>query len=413
MLSRYGALFKVPGTISFSASAFVARFPMAMLGLAIVIFVESSLGNYSTAGALSAALLIATSLAAPVQARVADRVGQTRLVVPLLAVHTVAMLTFVIVVRSEGPVLLAATAVVAAGASLPQFGAFVRRRWSHVLSTPTPPASVGVDATVDTAYAWESILDEVVFISGPVLVAMLALGVDPAVAVLSTLGFTVLGGVAYAACRATEPGGREPGTPRTEAGMPWVAMSLLAASALALGVTFGAIELSTVAHTDQIGRPATAAVVLSAFAAGSLAAGVVAGARTWRSSTLSRYPIGAAALAVALTPALVAREPFVLAGVMALAGLTVSPTLISGYSLVQELIPADRLTEGLAYYQTALGLGVALGAAVTGPIADTGRASWGFGVAMAGGAAASAFAFLLMRRTTNVAGDLQGSTTAS
>lgn len=89
-----------------------------------------------------------------------------------------------------------------------------------------------------------------------------------------------------------------------------------------------------------------------------------------------------------------------LAGVMVVVGLTIAPTLITGNALVQEIVPARRLTEGLTWIGTALGVGVAGGSAIAGPIIDEQGGQAGFLVATAAGVVATAAvaAGLLLRR---------------
>jgi hypothetical protein len=414
MLDTYRRVLGIPGARAFSAAAFIGRAPIAMIGLSVVFLVAASTDSYGTAGAMSATLLVATSVAAPVHARLAERVGQNRVVLFATVAHTTAVLGFVVALRGTTNLPSAFAAVAVAGASLPQLAAFVRRRWVHVLADR---------AQVQTAYAWESILDEVIFISGPILVTLVAVNVSPEAAVLGTLAFTVVGGVLFGTRRDTEPRygptaaaeevpatsvrpvpaptGASSGVPEKPqvapraSQMPWLRVGLLSASSLALGTAFGAIELSAVAHTDAVGQPAAAALILACFAGGSLVAGIIAGARQWRVPTVVRYPVGLALLAVALLPMTAVTSPVGLILLIAVAGLTVAPTLIAGYSLVAELVAPRRLTEGLAYFGTALGLGVALGAAASGPLADADRALLGFGVAAAGAAVGSTAGLLL------------------
>jgi predicted MFS family arabinose efflux permease len=95
-------------------------------------------------------------------------------------------------------------------------------------------------------------------------------------------------------------------------------------------------------------------------------------------------------MAAALLPLPFIGSVPILAVVMFVAGLAISPTLIAGFSLVESEVPASRLTEGLAWISTALNIGVALGAAVAGPVVDAAGASPGYLVALTGGLLATA-----------------------
>ena len=181
-----------------------------------------------------------------------------------------------------------------AGASLPQIGSCVRARWAHVLASPE---------RVQTAFALEAVLDEVVFVLGPILVTMLATAVHPvaglAVAVVAGVG----GSLAFAAQRGTEP----PAHPRDRTTgprppLPWRTLVPLTVVAAALGVLFGAAEVTTVAFADEHGLKAWSGALLALWALGSLVSGVVIGAIVWRRGPEVRLRWGTAGMALAMTP---------------------------------------------------------------------------------------------------------------
>jgi predicted MFS family arabinose efflux permease len=386
LLGPYRQVLDTPGAPSFVAAAAVARVPIAMLGIGLVLLVSGSRGSYGQAGAVAAASLVAGSLAAPLQARLADRLGQPQVIAPLLVVHAAAVVAAVVAVESGASLLVVALAAAVAGTTLPQFGAFVRARWSARLAgTPGLP----------TAFALESVLDEVVFVVGPVLVTVVATQVSPDVAVLGTLLFTCGGGVAYLLCRSTVPPRhvREPGVRREP--LPRRTLLPLVVAFVAMGATFGAIEVSTVAFADERGRIAGAGAVLAAFAAGSMLAGLAFGALVTSGPTRRRFVLGQAVFALALVPTVLVASLPALAVVLAIAGLAISPTLITGFGLAESSSPRSRVTEALAWVNTALGIGVAIGAAVAGPIIDGTGASAAYGVAVAGGLLAALSAVLV------------------
>jgi predicted MFS family arabinose efflux permease len=255
------------------------------------------------------------------------------------------------------------------------------------------------------------VLDEVVFIVGPVLVTVLAVQVDPLAGLGSTAVLTLGGGLLFAAQRATEPRlqRREPGVVR--APLPVGTMVWVVAAFVGMGSLFGTIEVATVAFTEDVATRAAAGPVLAVFAAGSLLAGVVVGAMSLRSSAQRRFVAGQAALTAATALLVFVGSVPTLAAAALLCGLAISPTLIAGFSLVEATVPPSRLTEGLAWVSTALGGGVALGAAVTGRVVDLAGPSAGFGVAVAGGLVATLAAAVgavlrpaLPRATTTVIG---------
>ena len=170
MFDRYRRILSVPGALRFSGSALVARLPMAMVTIGIVLLVTGAGRSYGLAGAMSAVYLIAAAALAIPQARLVDRLGQAPVLTTAAAVFAVGLTVFVVVVQTGGPDWVAFVSVTVAGGAFPQVGSCVRTRWSHVLDER---------AEIDTAYALESAVDEVVFMTGPIIVTVLATGVAP------------------------------------------------------------------------------------------------------------------------------------------------------------------------------------------------------------------------------------------
>ena len=62
MLRPYRELLATPGGLRFSSAAFVARMPIAMIGLGVVLLVVAETGRYGRAGALSATFALVIAL---------------------------------------------------------------------------------------------------------------------------------------------------------------------------------------------------------------------------------------------------------------------------------------------------------------------------------------------------------------
>ena len=81
----------MPGGAAFSLAGFVARLPISMQSLGIVLLVAAARGSYGLAGGVSATFLVAGAAAAPVLGRLTDRLGQSRVLFAAVAVHTVGL----------------------------------------------------------------------------------------------------------------------------------------------------------------------------------------------------------------------------------------------------------------------------------------------------------------------------------
>src|SRR5450759_1041688 len=157
----------------------------------------------------------------------------------------------------------------------------------------------------------------------------------------------------------------------------------------ALGAVFGALEVSMVAFAGEQGARGAAGPLLAVLAGASLCAGVVYGARGWRAPLHRRFAVALGLLAVGVVPLAIVDSVPLMAAAAVLAGLAVSPSLISGYGLVERLSPSGALTEGLTWVSTAVGLGIAIGSSASGQLVDLRGAGWGFAVCLAVAAAAA------------------------
>jgi MFS family permease len=384
MFSRYRAILAVPGALRFSGSALVARLPIAMDTIGIVLLVTGVGRSYGLAGAMSAAYLIAAAAMAIPQARLIDRIGQGRVLVVASLVFAVAMTSFVVVVRSGGPEWAAFAGALVAGGAFPQVGACVRTRWSHVLHER---------AEIDTAYALESSVDEVVFITGPILITVIATTWSPVAALGTAIVAGTAGTLFFATQRATAP----PPTPlvhgTARAPLRLAVIGPVLVVWLALGALFGSAEVTTVAFATAHGHRGYAGLLLAIWAAGSLIAGVITGLVTWRVGPATRLKWGALAMFVAMLPLSAIGSMPVMAAWLFVAGFAIAPTGVAGLSLVEKTVPRARLTEGMTLVETAAVAGVAPGAALAGHIIDSHGPSSAYLISLAAGLIAAIAAF--------------------
>ncbi|WP_144830408.1 hypothetical protein [Microbacterium sp. BH-3-3-3] len=221
------------------------------------------------------------------------------------------------------------------------------------------------------ALALETIADQMVFISGPPAITAVAAAVDPAVAVLGSLGLGLIGGVWLAAQRGTQPA-PAPHAPRRGIVLPPAGVIPIAVACIALGGVFGAFDVSLVGWAELSERPWLAGPAFSALAVAIAIGSVVTGARTWKLSPAARYILFAAlAFAVALALPFAQGSAPVLFGVILLLGLAVSPVMVSGILVASARAPEGRVTETLAYPTAAMSLGVPIGGVIAGAALDS------------------------------------------
>jgi MFS family permease len=395
----YLGLLRTRGAVAFSATAFVARMPMAMYGLGTVLLIASLTGKYGIAGTVAAAGSVGYALCGPFIAQLADRLGQHRVLIPQTLVFAASSCAFIACAELRAPFLALLAIGGLAGASMPSTGSMVRTRWSAV---------VGEDAMrLHTAFALESVNDELIFVIGPALVTLLATQFVPASGIGTASLLCIAGTLLFAAQRRTEPAPRpRPAAARAEPGaelprqagrrwfrisrpsMPAAGLITLSPAFLLLGSMFATIDLSTVAFATERGHRPLAGFILGTYALGSAAGGLWYGTRNWRAPLGHRF-VATMAMTVAgvatfwIMPGLLALDAVVL-----VAGMAIAPTLIAGYGILERQAPPHRTTEGMAWLGSTISVGVALGSAVAGHVIDAGGSRWGFIYAACCGAAA-------------------------
>lgn len=385
MLTTYRRVLSTPGALAFSLSGLVARLPIAMVSLGIVLLVSTRTGSYGLAGGVAAAYLVANAVSAIVQGRLIDRFGQGRVLPVTIGVFSTALSLMVWAVQTGQPTPLPHVLAALAGAALPQIGSCVRARWS---------ALVPDKRALHTAFSFEAVVDETVFMLGPMLVTVLATMVHPVAGLATAVAAGLLGTLVLAAQRGTEPpSGRLHDHTGVRPPMGWHVLGPLVATAFTMGVLFGGAEVATVAFAEEQGAKAAAGPLLAAWALGSLLSGFLVGSVHWTVSTATRYRVGMLALGLSLVPMPFVGSLEVMGVLLFLAGFTISPPLIAGVAWVEETVPAARLTEGIAILSTGLYAGLAPGAALVGVVVDRYGASPAYWVAVVAVLAGAGVAF--------------------
>ncbi len=385
MFATYRRVLGLPGALVFSLSGLVARLPISMVSLGIVLLVSTRTGSYSLAGSVSAAYLVASAVFAVLQARLIDRLGQGTVLPVAVTTFAVGLVATMVAVELDAGVPWPHLCAALAGAAQPQVGSSVRARWSHL---------VREKQLLHTAFAFEAVVDETVFIVGPALVTVLATTVHPLAGLVTALVAAVLGTTVLVSQRRTEPPASR-GTVQLDVGaLQWSVIGPLVGCAVLMGVLLGGAEVATVALSDELGATALAGLMLALWALGSLLSGVITGAMHLAASNPSRFRWGMLALGLLMLP-LPFVHGFVLLGVFLFqSGFAISPTLIAAFAWIEEIVPATRLTEGITLFTTGLAAGLAPGAALVGLVVDAAGASPSYWVTAVAGLLGAAAAFL-------------------
>ncbi|MDQ1045299.1 MFS transporter [Streptomyces sp. V4I2] len=374
MLSDYRRIFSPAGSLLFSTAGFVSRLPQSMIGVGIVIMLSQLGGAYWLAGSVSATQALATAVIGPQISQLVDRHGQRRVVLPATAVTVAAICALLLCARYAAPDWTLYVAAAAAGC-MPSMGALVRSRWAEI-HRESPQL-------LHTAYSLESVLDEVVYIIGPILAITLSTRVSAETGPLTAAVLLAVGVPLFAAQRRTEPPVR-PGPQHAGGSALHVpGLGLLALTATSVGASYGSVEVVTVAFADAHHHKALSGLLLGVYALGSGLAGAVFGAIRPRGAITRRLLVSVWAMAMAMAPLLFAPSLAALAGMLFVAGMAIAPILITTMGLVGCLASASQLTESITWIVSGLSVGVALGYAMSGWVVDAAGAAAGYRVSCA------------------------------
>lgn len=375
MHNPYGEIFSVPGAKGFAAAAFIARLPIAMAPIGIVAMLSQTRGEYWLAGAVSATFALTNAFAAPQISRRIDRLGQTAVALPTTIVSVIAFAILIIASRYDWPAwTLFASAFVAA--AMPSVPAMVRARWTEIFRDRPE---------LNTAFAFESVADEMVYIAGASLSVGLSVALFPEAGMLVSTLFLALGMAAFILQRSSEPKVRAPELASSGSAIMLRPVQIITLVLIFVGSIFATAEVSAVAITKELGQPTAASLVIGVYAAGSLVVGLIIGALNLKAPKQRLLAIAIAVVALATLPLLVADTVPLLALAIFVSGVAISPTFIMAFGLIERRVPEAMLTEGITWVMTGIGIGMALGAFVAGWVVDNFGAQNGFWVSVAAG----------------------------
>ncbi|RWP51944.1 MFS transporter [Mesorhizobium sp.] len=375
MPNPYREIFKARGAKGFAAAGFVARMPMAMAPIGIVAMLSQTHGEYWLAGAVSATYALTNAFAAPQISRLVDRLGQARIVVPTTVISVLAFVVLIAAANQDWPIwTLFVSALLAA--AMPSIPAMVRARWTELFRDRPE---------MNTAFAFESAADELVYISGASLSVGLSVALFPEAGMLASTLFLAFGSTAFILQRSTEPRVRPVDQGSSGSAIRLRPVQIITLALIFIGATFATTEVSTVAITKELGQPGAASLVIGVYALGSFVVGIIIGAMNLKTPLQIQLAIAVAIIALTTLPLLVADTVPLLALAVFVSGVAISPTFITAFGLIERRVPEAMLTEGITWVMTGIGIGMALGSFAAGWVVDAFGAQSGFLVSVAAG----------------------------
>jgi MFS family permease len=374
------------------ALSVLARMPLGINALGIVLLMRHEGYSYGAAGAAAGALAIGVGASGPYISRLIDRRGQREVLAPLSIAHGVGLALVVVVALAHAPLGAVVAASLVAGIAFPPIGSVMRPLWPRLLSDRPE--------LLTTAFALDAAIVELSFVSGPLLTAAIVAVASPAPALAVSALSSVVGTVwltSLPPSRAFQP------VPALEGrhflgALQSPGVRTLVAATLPVGFCFGAVEVTFPAFCEDVATRGTAGLLLATWSFGSGVGGILYGARHWTLPAFRRYPRCALALPFGFLPLAVPGSVAVMAPFAFISGLSIAPLISTTSHVVGDVAPEGTVTEAYTWPITALVVGISAGNAAAGAIA--GSAGWRESFVIAACAALVGAAIAVTQRRT-------------
>jgi MFS family permease len=367
-LSDYRTALTTPGMRGPVVASLLARLPIAMVGLSLLLYVQRETGSFAAAGLVSASSLVGVAVGSIVQGRLMDRLGPTR---PLLgAVSLFAVFVALAIGAVEAGAALAVLVPVAflVGLTEPMVGSASRALWSHVL----PAGSARL-----AGYAYEAISMEVFFILGPGLAGLLVAAPWAGTGVVIGAASMVAGALWFA-LNPTVRGVRPAPMGRSLLGaLASPGMRTVALAALGFGVTIGFIEVAVPAAAAQAGQVGMGGLLLSLWSVSSVLFGILYSMKPFPRAMHLRLPVLLGGFAVLSLLLAVPTTLIGLGAALLVVGTLITPQSTTHSAAIEQVAPAGTATEAFGWVVTAVTVGLAIGQSASGRLVE----SYGTGVA--------------------------------
>jgi MFS family permease len=361
-LARYTALLQARDMKQTIAASMIGRLPIGITGLAILLLVQAATDSFSKGGAAAACYVIGLATIAPALGRLIDRIGP-RLVLRVCSItFPAALLGLVTAVETRSHPALILIFAAAAGATFPPITVCMRTYFRQRLND---------DALLATAYSLESVLIELIFIVGPMLVALFVAAASPATAVLFAAASGCIGTLLFLRSPPLRSWKIEPRATASVLGpLGRPGFVVLIAIILCYSTAFGLLEIGMTAYATERGNAALAGVLLGLMSTGSAFGGIAYGSRSWHLPLARQFALMLAFMGAGLMVLTLPWTPWPFAFWSLFAGVVMAPALIIQSMLVAKAAPPDEITEAFTWSASALLSGVGIGIAAGGGLLE-------------------------------------------
>jgi MFS family permease len=363
-----------------------------MGSLALLLAVQDSTGSYTKAGFATATFGIANVIAAPWRARAVDRFGQRTALTTMASGQASGFVALALVTQAEGVAdvwfLILSAAI---GLTSPPLGAAMRMIWASL-------TTAGDQRT--KAFSIDAVCEELLFVIGPVVISAVIVASSPSTGLWVTAAAVSLGTAAMTSSassgvlRGTGGGVARGDRPLRRPGFARVLVVLLG-----VGGVLGVAEIAAPAAAAQHDAVAASGWLLAAFAGGSALGGFLYGQLNLKGGIGKRLFVLCVGMGLGAVVVSQLDTLGLFAAGLALVGLFLAPSLITGYLIADTIVPESGRTEASTWINTSVNLGASLASAAAGVVIDS-SGPW-FALLLVGAIAlvlASAVPFTRLRR---------------
>lgn len=378
-IDTYRGLFGLTGR-TYVIVTFLARLPLAMSQLGVLLLVADSTGSYGAGGTSAGALAVANAVASPAWGALADRLGQRRVVAVQSLSAAAAIAVLLVVAHSGLPWGYAAVASAVVGLLAPQIGPLARVRWRPITDEHAQPHH-DRERLVDAAFSYEGAADEASFVLGPALVGLGASLANPSVALAGAGVVLAIFGLWFAmhdSARLTHAATAAMDAFTGRLFTP--ALIALCLAQLSVGSMFGSVQNGTSVLATNAGNAGLTGYFHALLGVGSVVAGLAMAAMPARFALPDRLRVFSLTLLVLSAPLLLVGSLLGLAPVLLVLGFSIAPFMITTFTIAERITPARRTGAAMTLLAAATGLGYAIGAALAGRLADAGGHTPAFAV---------------------------------
>jgi predicted MFS family arabinose efflux permease len=373
-LASYAVVLSPPHVARTFGAALVGRLSYGVVFLSLVLAVSRVTGSYAVAGGVIALFGLTSSLLSPFRARLIDRHGPRKALPPMTIFYAgllgaLAAMTW----QAGAPRDLLWITGAACGACSPPLGPLMRTLWGVLV----PDREL-----LQRAYSLDTVAEELLYTTGPLLAGLFAAYANPALGVAISAGLILTGALALVSSPvvrnrtapsqadgntgSTSPAAGPTPAPRvkTPRVKTWYRHSVVVSAGL--GACLGALSLIAVAFAGQHHHIAAVAWVEAALAVSSAMGGLLYGAFRWQVSLQTRLLFLTLGLSLFVILAGQSPDIYVLVAVVGAAGLFIAPILTSVYLIADEAAAPGARAQAGAWVNTAYNVGNSAGIAGIG-----------------------------------------------